>query len=120
MQSPQSAPTLDATKDPSGFVIRFRGVPDPARVILTKTVLIRLAGQDVPGSLSWPSASELRFDVEQPPLNSGEYRVTVTDKVRSLAPAGTPGQQLDGEAEPHWPTGDGSPGGMFAFDFAVA
>jgi len=119
MQSPQSTPHLDATKNPFGFVIRFQGVPNPASVILKKTVIVTRQGQDVPGSLSWLSASELQFEVEQPPFANGEYRVTITDKVRSLVPSGTPAQQLDGEAEPHWPTGDGTPGGKFEFIFAV-
>jgi hypothetical protein len=120
MQSPQSAPHLDVAKDPYGLEIKFAGLPDPASVVLHTSVLVRFQGQDVPGSLSWPSARVLRFEIEQPPFASGEYEVTVTDQVVSLVPGGAPGQRLDGEAGTKWPTGDGAPGGTFRFDFTVS
>jgi hypothetical protein len=121
MRDPQVRSRLASANFPYGLEVDFSGVPDPATVELEKSVLVTSGGTPVPGDLSWPSANKLRYELplNEPRFAAGTYDVVLRgddpDAISSLAA----GDNLDGEPNPSWPTGDGSPEGNFAFSFDV-
>jgi hypothetical protein len=82
-------------------------------VVITNTA----NGSAVPGTLTWPSSDVMVFRASDNFAN-GRYIVAVNGDPPAVTSVA--GEQLDGDLTPAWPTGDGTPGGNFAFRFSVS
>ena len=122
MKSPVSPLTVRATREPSGLVVEFaNAIVDPATVVAGSSLIVLYNGAPVDGRISWLAGNRMRFSV-QGAFPKGDYSVELRGEppaVMSMATGNTPAHALDGEPGGSWPTGDGQPGGNFAFTFSV-
>jgi hypothetical protein len=122
LKSPQERAQIRQAREPLAFDVEFtHAIIDQSSVVVDSTVVVTHNGNPYLGAVSWLAGNRMRYSAAGA-FPVGDYEVIVRGDppaIMSVASSGAAAHALDGEAGPAWPTGDGQPGGNFAFAFSI-
>jgi hypothetical protein len=122
LKTPQERMRIRQAREPLAFDVEFtHAIIDQSSVVVDSTIVITHNGNPYLGAVSWLADNKMRYSAAGA-FPVGDYEVIVRGDppaIMSVASGGAVAHALDGEAGPVWPTGDGQPGGNFAFAFSI-